>query len=36
MRLLRLDLGPVLTVTKDCLCGPYVEIQIFQSRYPEH
>jgi hypothetical protein len=36
MSLLRLDLGPARTLTKDCLCGPYVEIQIFQSRSPEH
>lgn len=36
MNLRRLDLGRAWTLTRDCVCGPYVEIQVFQSRYPDH
>lgn len=31
----RLRLGGVRALTRDCLCGIYVEIQIFGSRSPD-
>lgn len=31
----RLCLGRVRDLTRDCLCGIYVEIQVFGSRYPD-
>lgn len=31
----RLRLGSARALTRDCLCGVYVEIQILESRWPE-
>lgn len=33
-RLRLISFGPALRLTQDLICGPYVEIQIWDSREP--